>query len=294
MKTIFSLLSILFFATISLAQETKTDIYANNIVVVFDASGSMEDAIGNGDRNLKIDAAKAAMKQVIASLDDNTNIGIFVFGNVSNNNPVPIGPKNVRMLNQAIDRINEGGNTPLGEYLKKAADQLLEKRKKNLGYGKYKVLVVTDGEASDNELMSSVAPEIVRRGLSLDVIGVGMSKTHRLAQMSTSYRAANDTKALNKALLEVVAETSANNTTNESANDFQIISPLSNEESMAILNCLGTTENQPIGEKPAPGVIGSTIVTSTQAKAFVPGWIVVTFIIVVVLVIICMSLFSRY
>lgn len=245
---VFAILSLLFVSNFSFAQE-RTDVYARNIIIVFDASGSMEDSISSdGGRIQKITAAKNAVRKVLAALPSNTNIGLFVFGNVRNNNPVTIGPKNDILINEAIAGISAGGGTPLGEYIQKAANQLLLQREKNLGYGWYQLIVVTDGEANDKGHMDNVAKEVLRRGLSIDVIGVGMSSTHSLAKRSTSYRAANDAAALDKALQEVTAETGSNSSANN--DDFELISWLSEDQAKTIISTLGNTENQPLFEKP--------------------------------------------
>lgn len=245
---ILALLSVLLLVTTGFAQE-RTNVYSHNIVIVFDASGSMEENISTGNGRIqKIAAAKNAVRKVVAALPPDTNIGLFVFGRVRDSNPVPIGPKNDALISDAIAGIEASGGTPLGEYIQKAADQLLAQRQKNLGYGWYQLIVVTDGEANDKSLMDKVATEVLRRGLAMDVIGVGMTNTHSLAKRSTSYRAANDTAALDKALQEVTAETGSNlSTSNE---DFELISWLSEDQARGIISTLGNNENQPLFEKP--------------------------------------------
>jgi len=233
-------------------QDQNQNVYQNNIVIVFDASGSMNDSIPgeNGKSVPKIVAAKKALKQVLKSVPNDTNVGLFVFSSrARNDNPFPLAPKNEDALNTAIDSIVADGGTPLGEYIKKAGDQVLLQRTKQLGYGRYRILVVTDGEATDAGLMERVAPDVVRRGLSLDVIGVGMNNTHRLAQMSTSYRSANNSQALQAALVAIVAETTRTST-NSKEDDFALIAGLTDSQAKTILSTLSNTENQPILEKP--------------------------------------------
>ena len=64
-------------------------------------------------------------------------------------------------LNGAIDSITSQGGTPLGEYMKQGADALLDARKKQFGYGTYRLLVVTDGEANDAGLVDGYTPDII-------------------------------------------------------------------------------------------------------------------------------------
>lgn len=283
MKKIIASFIVALFSIPCFAQEKTTDIYANNIVVVFDASGSMGDPIGNRDSTIKIIAAKKALKQVLSKTDNNTNIGLFVFGDVSNNNPVPLGPRNIALLNKSIDSIQTGGSTPLGEYLEKAANQLLQQRQKNMGYGRYKILVVTDGEATDGSKMRQVAPEIMKRNLNLDVIGVGMNGEHELAKMSSSYRAANDTVSLNKALADIVAETPAKNT--DSSNDFALIQGLTEEQAKVIVLVLGNNENQPLFQKPKSltQAADESKTKTSQFPTFFTGIIIVIVIVVIII-----------
>ena len=76
--------------------------------------------------------------------------------------------------------------------MKKGADTLLKARKSQYGYGSYRLLVVTDGEASDPGLVERFTPDIISRGIITDVIGVDMNKAHTLATKVHSYRSAND------------------------------------------------------------------------------------------------------
>ena len=61
---------------------------------------------------------------------------------------IPLGPLQPERLEQAIERIQAGGGTPLGQFMKSAADELLKLRGQQQ-YGTYRLLIVTDGEASD-------------------------------------------------------------------------------------------------------------------------------------------------
>jgi len=253
---IVGLLAVLSIVNDCFAQEkSQNDVYARNIAIVFDSSGSMDEKIDR--RTRKIDAAKAAIRQVVASLPASTNVGLFIFGGGVRDNAVPIGPKNDATFSDAIAPVYPNGSTPLTEYIRRAADQILLQREKNLGYGWYQIIVVTDGEADNKSTMVSVAKETLRRGIALDVVGVGMTSEHTLAKVSTSYRAANDIESLNKALTEIVAETTVMTDANVN-DDFEIIKSLSDEQCKTILTTLGSSENQPLFEKP------KTIATVSQ------------------------------
>ena len=171
----------------------------DNVVVVLDCSGSMAAALPGSNLD-KMTAAKNALKQVLQTVPPSTHIGLLVFSarDVKDDWVYPLGPRDDAKLNQAIDPLQPSGGTPLGASLKKGADRLLEARTKQFGYGTFRLLVVTDGEAGDKELVERHTPEIVARGITVDVIGVGMSQRHTLATKVHSYRSANDPASLKR------------------------------------------------------------------------------------------------
>lgn len=179
------------------------------LVIVIDGSGSMDGAMNNGHGGevKKMVAAKDALKNVIDQIPSTTHVGVLLF-NGSLDWLTQIGPLNKEGLKAAIEKIEPGGGTPLGQSIKMSADALLDARGAQHNYGTYQLLVVTDGEAGDSDLMEAYAPEIVKRGIQLDVIGVNMPGKHTLATMAHRYWGANDTVSLNSALKTAVqAET---------------------------------------------------------------------------------------
>lgn len=226
----------------------RADGHIDNVVIVLDASGSMRTPFeGGGDRMM---AAKAALKQVIAKVPAATQIGLLVFSaaNLTNDWAFPLGPRDDKTLYTAVESIVPSRGTPLGAYIKRGADRLLEERAKQFGYGTFRLLVVTDGEAQDQELVERYTPEVIARGLTVDVIGVGMNSRHTLATRVHSYRAANDSKALRKALTEVFAEVAATTSDAGRVDDFALIAPLPVDKAGAMINALSKSENTPIGE----------------------------------------------
>ena len=305
MRNILASLMVMLLSAICQAQPTQTNIYADNIMIVFDASGSMGYAMSQSDRRSRLPIAQKALKQVLQKIPDNSNIGLFVFGDIKNDNPVQIGPKDLHTLNSAIDAIRTGGGTPLGAYMQRASNQLLEQRQKNLGYGRYKLLVVTDGEATDGDLMQRVAREVIKRNLSLEVIGVAMSGNHTLSSTCTVYRAANDEESLNRAMAAAVAETKAVPASGTNESDFDLIQGLSDEQARSIIGSLGNTENQPLFEapkvvsiEPTPSSIADSSGTSPAAAPAISGamilFIVIGAILVIIIIITLINAASRY
>ncbi|MBN1864944.1 MAG: VWA domain-containing protein, partial [Victivallales bacterium] len=125
----------------------EAQVYDDNVVIVLDASGSMKGPLrsaGDGGQVDRLTAAKTAIKEVVRTIPSSTNIGLLVFGGGRDGWVYPLGPRDDARLMKAVDAIKAGGGTPLGEYMKKGADRLLETRHRQYGYGTYRLLIVTD------------------------------------------------------------------------------------------------------------------------------------------------------
>lgn len=225
----------------------------NNVLIILDASGSMDGAL-RGTSVRRMDAAKDALKQALKHVPMDTQIGLLVFSgrNIRNDLVYPLGPRDDDRLMNAITLPQPGGGTPLGAYIKKGADILLQQRAKQRGYGTYRLLIVTDGEAGDKPLVERYVPEVIARGITVDVIGVDMATTHTLATKVHSYRSADDPESLTRAISEVFAEVSqagVGDTAGEEA--FAMLDPIPSEMADAMLKALSSSGNEPVGEKHA-------------------------------------------
>jgi len=227
------------------------EVYSDNVVIVLDGSGSMQDPMDSHGMT-KMMAAKEALHSVLSQLTATTHVGLLVFTNNTRQDWLyPLGPQDAQQLGAAIDAIQPGGGTPLGEYIKKGADRLLQQRAKQFGYGSYRLLIVTDGEAQDDRLVDRHAGEIMARGVTIDVIGVKMKKDHTLATKVHSYRRADDSASLTKAIAAVMAEVSAADTSDATGeNAFEILAPLPAEVARAMVQSLAASGNHAIGEAP--------------------------------------------
>jgi len=223
----------------------------NNVVIVLDASGSMNGKM-RGTSVRKMDAAKTALREVLKQAPKDTHIGLLVFSgsNRADEWAYPLGPRDDARLMHAIGLPQPAGGTPLGAYIKKGADRLLEQRAAQHGYGTYRLLVVTDGEAQDRRLMERYVPEVVARGITIDVIGVDMKKTHTLATRVHSYRRADDPASLKKAVAEVFAEVAGTGSDAAGEDAFAQIQPIPSEVAAAMLKAVSSSGNQPIGTRP--------------------------------------------
>lgn len=247
-------LSILFVALAALPGHAQQQ-YQDNVVIVLDASGSMAEQM-RAVQLKKMDVAKAALKKVLTNVPETTNIGLLVFSAKNLRDPwaFPLGPRDDEALMSAVDLPVPGGGTPLGQYIKIGADRLLQERAKQYGYGSYRLIVVTDGEASDMNVMNRNVPEVMSRGILIDAIGVDMKGNHTLATKVHSYRRADDPQALAQALAEVLGEVVTSGDAGGDAEEdaFELLAAIPSEVAGSMLEALTQASNAPIGQGPVP------------------------------------------
>ena len=220
------------------------------VVVVLDDSGSMMQNM-RSVRARKMDVAKKALRTVLANIPEDAQVEVRALNSRVNGSTwiVPLGPVDRTSLQQRIDAINADGGTPLGTAMKDATDTLLQLRSKNI-YGTYRLLVVTDGEASDQDLLERYLPDIKSRGVITDVIGVDMPGKHSLATQVNTYRRADDPDSLTRAIAQVFAETSDEDS-GAGESDYDLLAGLDDEVAQAAVASLANMDNQPIGQQDA-------------------------------------------
>ncbi|MEN9614059.1 MAG: hypothetical protein RLZZ347_366 [Candidatus Parcubacteria bacterium] len=190
------------------APRTKLDsnLLRRNFYVVFDGSGSMEERRAAGN-STKILVAKQAVGNFAKLLMPEDNLGLFVFDGhgVSERVPLGSGPQNRQAFNGAVQEIVANGGTPLYQAIGTGVAQLSAQMQKQLGYGEYHLVVVTDGEASDRD--DGIINRIVASPIILHTIGFGISGGHSLNQPGKVYYAeAQNPDQLVKGLSSVLAE----------------------------------------------------------------------------------------
>jgi uncharacterized protein YegL len=225
------------------ASPADTQSASDYVVIVVDDSGSMSEKMKRSGTR-RIVAAKSALAKVIEQIPSETRLGVLLLNGARQSNHwlIPLGPVATQDALVAIQKLEPKGGTPLGEAMRLAADELLSVRSKNL-YGTYRLIVVTDGEASDQVLLEQYLPDILSRGLIVDAIGVDMRGDHSLATRVHSYRRADDQTALADAIVEILAE---NNTLDQAGNDadFEMLQALDGVDSAEIIKALATPNNE--------------------------------------------------
>ena len=176
-----------------------------NYYLVLDGSGSMASNECSGSKP-RLWAAQQALAQFVGALPQDSAIGLYSFDAQSNSQRVKLGVNNRDQVIHAIHASTAGGGTPLAAAIHQGYQALTEAARQQLGYGEYHLVVVTDGEASDNP-----APEVAKlldsSPINLHTIGFCIGSQHTLNQRGlTLYKSAQDTKSLSQGLQDVLAE----------------------------------------------------------------------------------------
>ena len=179
---------------------------ASNFYFVFDMSGSMDETCSG---KIKIDGAKEAVSRFMKNIPDDVNIGLMLLGTRTGDDyaeALPLGSGNKEEFLGIINSLNPSGGTPLGEALLASVDKIVGQYKRQLGYGTYRIIVITDGEQTGMKLREP-CNYIAQHGfIGLYSIGLCMSSSHTLKRYSLSYRDANNYEELEQALIEATAE----------------------------------------------------------------------------------------
>lgn len=197
---------------IEISAETGAEIStARNLYFVFDGSGSMDDDCAGED---KIVGAKNAVHKFMEKVPKEVNLGLYVFDNNGDREVVPLASDNKKEFLKAIDDVFANGGTPLAEAIKFGTDQLVKQYQKQFGYGEYKLVVVTDGQASG---IPEAAQYATKYKIPIYAIGLCIEGDHPLRSYALSYKAADDFKELEKGLEETLSESDSYDAT-----EFQV------------------------------------------------------------------------
>lgn len=183
------------------------NLLARNFVVILDGSGSMSDS-GCSDGERKINVAKKAIVEWSKTLPPGSNLGLVAFH--SDWTILELAPKEQsQKLTDTIAQVEPDGYTPLATAIKLAYGMLTKQAQRQLGYGEYTIIAVTDGEDNDRHesLRDWVNTVLDNSPVRIFTIGFCISGRHELNQTGrTIYKEANNPAELRKGLQEVLAE----------------------------------------------------------------------------------------
>ncbi len=171
-----------------------------NYYIIFDGSGSMA-----GE---KLEIAKKALTKFIKVIPDKANIGLTSFDVSGFFERSPLGSTKGEIIKQ-VEKIRAGGNTPLGGCIDIAYEKLGTQAVRQMGYGEYNLVIITDGEATDGGKMGIAVDRILAETpVVIYTLGLRIGEGHALNQPGKIYyKSADNYEDLSKGLESVLAET---------------------------------------------------------------------------------------
>ncbi len=178
-----------------------------NYYVVLDGSGSMREESCYGN-NRKADEAESALKDFFETIPAENNVGLYVFDGAGSSERVPLGVGNRGRLQDALARVRPEGGTPLSRAIDAGYQALTRQAARQLGYGEYHLVIVTDGEASPGYDPTLTVNNIIdNTSIVIHTIGFCIDEGHSLNQPGrTLYSSVQDAQSLSRELKAVLAE----------------------------------------------------------------------------------------
>ncbi len=178
-----------------------------NYVMIFDGSGSMKEQRCSGDQ-IKSQVAKDAVAEWARSISEDAHLGLIAFDKSGLSVRLQLDEGGQQEFVHKVQAVTPGSGTPLTESVKKAYEILTDQARKQLGYGEYHMVIVTDGAANKpKNLTRAVSAVLQRSPIIISTIGFCIADTHSLNQPGrTVYKAADNPTALRQGLQEVLAE----------------------------------------------------------------------------------------
>ncbi len=187
-----------------------------NLVLIFDASGSMW---GQIDGKAKIEIAKEAMDMIVKDLPADINIGLVAYGHRRKGDCddvetlIPLGPLDAEAFISMVDSLNPKGKTPMVRSIRKTADAIKHLEDETT------ILLISDGEETCDSDPCGFVADLEKLGIKfvLHVVGfdVGGEAEEQLKCMAKAgggkYFPARDASKLKYALDTVVKKALSEN-----------------------------------------------------------------------------------
>ena len=188
------------------SMELASNLLAQNYYLVFDGSGSMS-ASNCAASQQKINVAKSAVKKFVSNIPATANIGLYMFDHNGARERVALGQNRNELL-QSVNSSRANGGTPLRSAAEAGYKALTQQAQKQLGYGEYHLVIITDGEAGQNEDPAPIVRQILRESpVQIHTIGFCIGEGHSLnIPGQTYYAAASNPAELDAGLAQVLAE----------------------------------------------------------------------------------------
>lgn len=184
------------------------DLATVNYYVLLDGSGSMLARGCSGETN-KIRAAVAALERFVATVPADANLGLATFDSDGIGERVALARDNREQFGSALARVRASGGTPLLSSIELAERQLTVQAQRQLGYGEYHLVIVTDGQPDPprEDPTPAVRRILAETPIVVHTIGFCIGSDHVLNQPGrTFYLAADSPEDLARGLGAVLAE----------------------------------------------------------------------------------------
>jgi len=176
---------------------SKVEVEGIDIILTLDVSGSMQ--FNDFNDQQRIDVAKKEALRFIAKRDHDP-MGLVIFGkHAISRCPLTLDK---RMLHALVNETQLGIVDPDGTVLSRALLIAVNRLKNSTAKSKI-VILLTDGEPSENDLPSKVALEAAKRyGIKIYTIGIGSEEQHYMMHPLYGYI---PLPKVNKELLDLLA-----------------------------------------------------------------------------------------
>lgn len=166
-------------------------------LIVLDDSRSMEGQIAQ---------AKNAVVEAVSQFDPTSRVGVIGLNSGLIHIVAPAA-ETARRLPDLLTRVIANGGTPLGVALEDAARILETEASLQRGFGVFRILVTTDGQASDSARLNGAVSRILSETpIEIATIGIGIGEGHALNVPGyTSYVSVSGVDGLASALAAAAA-----------------------------------------------------------------------------------------
>lgn len=162
-------------APVARAAEAPTDACDEEVMIVFDGSGSMSgtERLGIATFVTRIDKVRTALAQVLPEVAPSRRIGLITYGpgpyNKCDNIQLELEPRldATDLIMEAVGKINPAGRTPLTAAVKDAAKVLRHTEKPSV------IVLVTDGEETCGGSPCQLAEDLHSTGKQTTVHVIG-------------------------------------------------------------------------------------------------------------------------
>jgi hypothetical protein len=153
------------------------------ILILVDCSRSMNEGLGGAlhmGHEQKMDAAKRVLQETMATIPQDVNVGLRVFGQSFRNDVffdcqqsallVPPGLRNRRTIVESVRQIRPYGLTPLTFGLREAANDLAQIR------GKKQIILISDGAETCDQDPCELVRQLTAAGydIKINIVGLGL------------------------------------------------------------------------------------------------------------------------